>query len=418
MITALLVLVAIVGTLAYTIVARRRHTGHLDLDLDGLTPLSRGLPQLTGLTGSSCYDGNAAIVLQNGRLFDAFEDDIAGAQHTIHLETFVWTKGALEKRMVDLLCGAAARNVVVRVLIDGVGGSGADSHALDRLRQAGVELTIYRPPRKWNLRRLNHRTHRKLLIVDGRIGYTFGHGIADQWLGDALDAQQWRDTGVRLEGPVVHGLQAIFIGHWIEETRRIPTEKGCFPELVAQGACAAHVVSSDAGEIISSVSLLYTLCIASAKKEILIQNPYFVPGAAVVELLKKMAARDVTVRLMVPGSHTDNAIVRHAGCYLYEGLLKAGVHVYEYDRSLCHQKVVVVDGVWSHIGSTNFDARSLALNEEAGVGILDAGVAEALRQAFESDLRFARKLELATWNRRGLGRRCLEWLLYRLHEQL
>jgi cardiolipin synthase len=373
---------------------------------------------LTGLTGSPRYDGNAAIVLQNGRLFDAFEKDIAGARHTIHLETFVWTKGVLERRMVDLLCAAASRNVVVRVLIDGVGSSGADAHALERLKNAGIELTIYRPPRKWNLRRLNHRTHRKLLIVDGCIGYTFGHGIADQWLGDALDTRQWRDTGVRLEGPVVHGLQAIFIGHWIEETRRVPADEGCFPELVAKGTSAVHVVSSDAGEIISSVSLLYTLCIASAKKEILIQNPYFVPGEGVVDLLGMMVARGVVVRLMVPGGHTDSPIVRHAGCHLYAGLLEAGVQLYEYERTLCHQKIVVVDGVWSHIGSTNFDARSLALNEEAGVGILDTQVAEELRQAFEADLGSARQLETETWKRRGLRRRCLEWLLYRLHEQL
>lgn len=418
MLSLLWALAAVVGTIAFTIVRRRRHTSLLELDLDRLPRLQDGLATLAGQTGASVHRGNSAEVIQNGALFDAIERDIRAAKLTVHLETFVWSAGALERGLVDLLCAKAAEGVGVRLLIDAVGASQADTSRLRRLHEAKVELVVYRPPRKWNLRRLNHRTHRKLLIVDGCIGYTFGHGIADQWLGQGDGPDHWRDTGVRLEGPAVHGLQSIFMAHWVEETHRVPCGDGCFPALVEKGSVDAHVVKSDAGEVVSSVALLYTLAIACARQEVIIQNPYFVPGRGVVRLLKMMVERGVRVHLMVPGGQSDSPFVRRASCYLYAGLLEAGVRVYEFLPTLAHQKVVVVDGVWSHIGSTNFDARSLALNEEAGVGLLDESVAAQLKQAFEADLKQCREVLLPQWKKRGTRRRFFEWFAYQLHEQL
>lgn len=416
--TLLLMFVTALATTLWFVASRRRRTRVVHFSPERLPPIEGGLTTIAGLTDASVYRGNAATVYQNGSLFEAMERDISAARHSVHLETFVWTQGQLERHIADLLCRRAAEGVKVRVIVDAVGANEADDATFERMRDADVELVIYRPPFRWNLRRLNHRTHRKLLIVDGAIGYTFGHGFADHWLGDGQDPDHWRDTGVRLEGPVVHGLQSVFMEHWIEESQVIPCGPGCFPPLEEKGSIAAHVVSSGAGDPVSSVSLLYAIAIACAQREILIQNPYFVPGTDVVELLGEVVARGVRVRLMVPGGHTDNAFVRIAGSHLYQGLVEAGVELYEFGTTALHQKIVVVDGIWSHIGSTNFDERSLALNEEAGVGLLDAGIARELEEAFERDLKACRRITADRWRERGKLRRIGAWAAYQVHEQL
>lgn len=409
---------AVFWTTVYFIGKRRRRIPRLRVDLDQMPSLEFGLATLAGLTGAPVHSSNSADLFQNGSLFDAMLADIDAAIHTVHLESFVWTAGTLEQRFVALLTAKAAAGVKVRVTIDAIGAGGADKKQLQRLVAGGVELSMYNRIGWWNLRRLNHRTHRKLLIIDGHIGYAFGHGISDQWLGDGQDKHHWRDTGVRVEGAVVQALQSVFMQNWIEETRRIPSGEGCFPKLAETGTIAAHVVSSDAGEAVSSVSLLYTLAIACARAEIIIQNPYFVPGPGVVELLAKMVERGVAVHLMVPGKHTDSRFVRRAGTHLYEGLMRAGVRLYEFEPTLIHQKIVIVDGIWSHIGSTNFDARSLALNEEVGLGLLDAGLAGQLKAAFEHDLQSSREMTLEQWRHRGWFRTIFAWFAYQLHEQL
>jgi cardiolipin synthase A/B len=397
----------------------RRLTPYLHLQLDELQPLQDGLQALAGLTGGAVYKGNGVHVLQNGALFPAMAKDIEAARHTVHLETFVWTAGEVERRFVELLCSKAQQGVKVRLLIDALGGSRATAARLQQLRDAGVELAQYCRPAWWNLRRFNHHTHRKLLILDGAVAYTFGHGIADQWLGDGEDADHWRDTGVRLEGPVACALQSVFMENWIEETHCVPAGDGCYPCLERHdGGVEAHVVSSASEEVGSAVALLYTIAIASARQEVIIQNPYFAPDDGFCELLAKMVKRGVAVHLMVPGKKTDSPFVRLAGSYLYRTLLEAGVHVYEFAPTLPHQKIVIVDRVWSHIGSTNFDARSLALNEEVGVGILDPQVAAELRDAFNADLKRSSELRLERWRRRPLFERGCSWLAYQLHSQL
>jgi cardiolipin synthase A/B len=396
----------------------RRRTPYLHLQLDELPPLQEGMQTLAVLTGGAVYEGNRCSVLQNGALFPAMLADIEAARHTIHLETFVWNAGEVERQFVEALCSKARAGVKVRLLVDALGGSGATRSRFQQLRDAGIELNEYCRPGWWNLRRFNHRTHRKILIVDGAIGYTFGHGIADQWLGDGEDEDHWRDTAVRLEGPVASALQSVFMENWIEETSCIPAGEGCYPAPDRRGDVAAHVVSSASEEVGSKVALLYTVAIASARKEVIIQNPYFAPDDGVCELFAKMVERGVAVHLMVPGRKTDSPFVRVAGSYLYQLLLEAGVRVYEFEPTLPHQKIVVVDRIWSHVGSTNFDARSLALNEEVGVGILDERTAEELRQAFEADLKRSSELRLERWRRRPLLARGYSWLAYQLHSQL
>lgn len=405
-------------TVLWFVLTHRRRTPYLEFDHDALPPLAEDLQTLAGVTGGAVYDGNRVTVLQNGALFPAMQADIEAARHAVHLETFVWSAGEVERRFVELMCAKAHDGVNVRVLIDALGGSRASRECLERLSAAGVELSQYCPPHWWNLRRFNHRTHRKILVVDGEIGYTFGHGFADQWLGDGEDRDHWRDTAVRIEGPAVTALQSVFMENWIEETQRVPAGPGCFPELAKKGPVRAHVVSSASDEVGSAVALLYSVAIASARGEVIIQNPYFAPDDGVCKLLATMVKRGVVVHLMVPGEKTDSPFVRLAGSHLYESLLSAGVRVYEFEPTLLHQKAVIVDGVWSHVGSTNFDSRSLALNEEVGVGLLDKDVASQLKDAFAADLRRSSELKLERWRRRPLLERGYSWIAYQLHDQL
>ena len=415
---ALIFLAGALLATAYFLLKNRRNTPYLELDLDALPALGDDLQALAAISGGNVWSGNDCRVLQNGAFYAAMEADIGAARHTVHFETFVWTRGELERRFVDLLIGKARAGVKVRVLIDSMGSVGSDSANIRRMSDSGVHFAEYCRPRWWNLRRFNHRTHRKLLVVDGMVGYTFGHGIADQWLGDAEDEHHWRDTALRVEGPVVQALQAVFMENWIEETHCVPAGEGCFPSLEQKGSSDTHVVSSASGDAVSSVALLYTLAIASARREIIIQNPYFAPDDGVCELLGMMVKRGVAVHLMVPGGRTDSPFVRRAGCYLYEDLLKSGVHLYEFTPTLNHQKVVIVDGIWSHIGSTNFDARSLSLNEEVGIGVRDANIAKQLKCAFEDDLRRSRELSLEQWRRRRWWSRAIDWFAYQVHDQL
>ena len=400
------------------LLTRARGTPYLELHPDEYPSIKDALPMLAGLTESAVHEGNTAAVFQNGAIFPAMLADIAAAKHSVHLETFVWCEGEVERRFVDALSERANAGVSVRVLIDFLGSNKASDRELERLRRSGAELSSYCKPHWWNIGRFNHRTHRKLLVVDGRIGYSFGHGVSDDWLGDGTDPKHFRDTGVRLEGPVVHGLQSVFAQNWVEETHSLPAADGSFPILERCGDISAHVVSSASGDAVSSVAMLYTVAIATARREVLIQNPYFAPNDGVVELFAMMVRRGVKVHLMVPGKHTDSPFVRRAGCSLYAALLEAGVRLYEFEPTLLHQKIVVVDEIWSHVGSTNFDARSLALNEEVGVGILDADIAAKLKAAFNEDLRHCHELKLEQWRRRPVFDRAYERFAYLLHEQL
>ncbi|HSN72886.1 MAG TPA: phospholipase D-like domain-containing protein [Steroidobacteraceae bacterium] len=401
------------------LLTRRRDTPYLELDPDRFPPISDGIEMLSGLTQSSLHENNTGRVLQNGAAYPAMLADIENARHSVHLETFVWSTGELEHRFVEILSARArAGGCEVRVLLDAIGASRADPRALDAMREAGVEVTIYCRPRWWNWLRFNHRTHRKLLVVDGRIGWTFGHGIADQWLGDGTDPDHWRDTAIRLEGPIVHALQSVFVENWVEELHRLPAGNGCWPTLDKAGHARAHVVSSASGESVSSVAMLYTIAIASARREVLIQNPYFAPDDGVVDLFAMMVERGVDVQLMVPGKHTDSPFVRRAGCHLYEKLLRAGVRIFEFEPTLLHQKIVIVDELWAHVGSTNFDSRSLALNEEVGVGILDAGIASELKDAYLADMEHCRELDLDRWLERSAIARLVDRFAYLLHDQL
>lgn len=403
-------------TTVYFLVSRRRRIPRVTIEADW--DITRALLQISGLTGGLVHYGNDATIIQDGYLLTAIMQEIEGAKDTIHLETYLWQSGKTEDELVTLLGRKARQGVVVRLLLDAVGAYKARDSRIAQLKESGVSVAYYHPLNRANIRRFNNRTHRKLLIVDGEIGFTFGHGVKDTWRGRTEDKSRWRDTGLRLQGPVVHSMQMIFSQDWIEAGETMPLGDSCFKRCKPQGLIAAHIVTSSGLGGYSSVALLFMLAIESARKEVLIQNPYFVPNKILRELLVKKVKEGVKVGLMLPGRHTDSPLVTRAGQHLYAYLLKAGISLYLYEKTFLHQKVVIIDGIWSHIGSTNFDARALELNSEIGVGMLDEGVSGQLKEAFQNDLKHCRKLTIHQWEERQWSQKVLDRLAYLFRGQI
>lgn len=392
-------------------------------DLDLYVQQSRDIvglmPSLVGLTHSSLDPGNRIEVLQNGSFFAPLLRDIAAARESIHLETFIWYDGRLTRQLASLLARKAREGVSVRILVDGSGGRELDGQEREMLERAGAEVAHYHPLRISNLGEINNRDHRKLVVIDGAIGYVGGHGFADEWLGDAENRKRYRDTGLRMRGPVVNRLQGAFTENWIEETGDIPAAERYFPKLAPAGETAAHVAYTSPEGGANAVQVLYYLAIKAARREIIIQNPYLLPDDDAIEALAEAVRRGVKVRIMVPSADaTDTPIVQHASHHHYGTLLARGVEIWEYEKTLLHQKVMIVDGIWSCVGSTNFDDRSLQINDEISVGIIDAHIAQQLRAAFHDDLRFARRMQLNEWKQRPVWHKLTDGIAYLGRSQL
>ncbi|HYU34402.1 MAG TPA: phospholipase D-like domain-containing protein [Thermoanaerobaculia bacterium] len=384
-----------------------------------LKSLEEALPSIAGLTGSPVFPGNRVEILQNGdEFFPSLLRDIAAARETIHMETYVWWKGEICERVGDALAAKARQGVEVRLLLDAVGANKGDEKLFGRMQDTGVKIARYHPFSPGDIGLFNNRTHRKLAVFDGRVAYVFGHGIAEEWTGHAQDKDHWRDTGLRVQGPVVGAVQAVFSENWMEETAEVLVGERFFPPLQPAGPVRAQMVASSPQGGVSRQELLFKLVIATAQKELLIQNPYFIPDGEVDGLIDKAVRRGVDVRLMLPGAVTDSSIVRHAGHRWYEDLLNHGVRIFEYLPTLNHQKILIVDGLWSHVGSANFDDRSLDINDEASVGMIDPEVAGRLRQAFFADLKSCREVKLAEWRKRSAWHHLIDRFSYSINEQL
>ena len=287
------------------------------------------------------------------------------------------------------------------------------------MRDSGVKLRTFHPLRFSNLGRMNNRDHRKLAIIDGRIAYIGGYGFAKEWEGHAQDRDHWRDTGLRVAGPVVNRLQGAFCENWIEETGEIPAGEKYFPHLGPAGSTQAHVAYTSPTGSVSSVQVLYYVAISAARHEIIIQNPYMLPDNDAIAALGAAVRRGVDVKVMVPAtSSTDSPIVQHASHHQFDALLKNGVKIWEYQPTLLHQKIIVVDGIWSCVGSTNFDDRSFQLNDEISLGVLDRNVASGLRTAFANDLRSARERHYDEWHHRSLWHKLIDQIAYLGSSQL
>ena len=412
LVAAVSLIVIIVGLVTLLWSAERGRDTRLQVKQPG--EFSALLPSIVGLTQGSLDPGNQVQLLENGdEFFPLLLRDIAGASESVHIESFIWWKGEICDRLANALATKARQGVEVRLLVDASGGHKMDDNLEKLMKDAGVQVRKFHPLRLSNLGRLNNRDHRKIMIIDGRIGFIGGFGIAEQWTGHAQDKDHWRDTGVRVAGPVVNRLQSAFCENWIEETGEIPAGERYFPHLRAAGPTPAHVAYTSPTGSISSVQVLYYLAISAARREILIQNPYMLPDADAIKALGAAVQRGVDVRLMVPAtSSTDSPVVQHASHHEYGRLLKAGVKIFEYKPTLLHQKVIVIDGIWSCVGSTNFDDRSFQLNDEISMGVLDRTIAQQLRAAFADDLRHAAPQTYAQWQQRGLWHKFIDQLAY------
>jgi cardiolipin synthase len=372
------------------------------------------LPSIVGLTQSTLEAGNQIQLLENGdQFFPLLLRDIAAAKESVHVESYIWWKGAICGQIANALASKARQGVEVRLLIDASGGHKMDKDLAKLMLDSGVRFTRFHPFSLANLGRMNNRDHRKQAIIDGRIGYIGGYGFAGQWTGHAQDKDHWRDAGLRIEGPVVGRLQAAFAENWIEETGEIMAGEKYFPHLAASGPTKAHLVYTSPTGGVSSVQVLYYLAIKAAQHEIIIQNPYMLPDTESMEALAQAVKRGVDVRVMVPATtSTDSPVVQHASHHLFGELLQSGVKVFEYKKTLLHQKVIIVDGVWSCVGSTNFDRRALQLNDEVSMGVLDASLAAQLKAVFENDMKFAEERHFEEWKHRGIWHKAEDGLAY------
>ncbi len=365
-------------------------------DLDSF---EEALPSIAGMTKAVILEGNAAEILQNGAFFTAFLDAIAQAKETIHFETYVWWSGDICDEVASAFAARARDGLEVRIMVDAMGSVKMKRHLRERMIDAGCKVRRYHPLRLADIGQLNKRTHRKLAVFDGRTAFIFGHGISRLWTGDGQDRDHWRDTGVRLRGPVVNGVQSVFAQHWIEETGEVLVGERYFPDLEPAGKLRMHVLAGAPLGGVSDLELMFKMAIAAARKELIIQNPYFIADAETTDLLKRAVRRGVEVKIMVPGKITDNPIVSHAGHRHFSEMLHAGVRIFCFERTLIHQKILIIDGIWSHVGSTNLDDRSFDINEEAGVGIIDEGIAAELEAAFEEDRKSSVELQAESWDR-------------------
>jgi cardiolipin synthase len=306
----------------------------------------------------------------------------------------------------------------VHVLLDWLGTGKMDQEILNQMEEAGAELCKYHPLRWYTIGRMNNRTHRKLLVVDGRVGFTGGVGIADNWLGHAQDPEHWRDSHFRIEGPAVAQMQATFMDNWMKCRSLVLHGEDYFPALEPRGDSAAQVFHSSPGEGAESVRLMYLLSIASARSRILLANSYFVPDSLAVKELVSARQRGVRVEIITPGPHIDTETVRKASRSRWGPLLEAGVEIYEYQPTMYHCKVMVVDDSWVSVGSTNFDNRSFRLNDEANLNVLDPVIAAEQAAIFEEDKRKSRRITLEGWRRRPMKERIQERLAGLLRAQL
>lgn len=352
------------------------------------------------LLGPDFTSGNSVQELINGdEIFSSMLSSMRSAHRSITLESYIFFAGSIAREFVDVLTDRARSGVRVLVLLDWVGGQLDDSQ-IERMRRNGVEVRRYRPPRWNNLHKLNNRTHRKLLVIDGTTGFTGGVGIADKWRGNALGPSQWRDTHFRVTGPVVAQMQATFADNWLEAAGEVLHGPDFLPAQPEMDGVRAQMYSTSPGGGERSMQLLYLLSIAAARSTIDISASYFVPDEAAVAELVAAMQRGVRVRIIVPGEHIDWNVVRRASRARWGPLLKAGAQINEYQPTMYHVKMMIVDDIWVTVGSTNFDPRSFAINDEANLDVYDSHFARRQTTIFERDLQKARRITLRHWQER------------------
>ncbi len=378
------------------------------------------LTTMAGSTGIPFFEGNAIEILNNGdEFYPAMLKAIARAQCSVTIEAYIYWAGDIGRRFAAALAERASAGICVKILLDAVGSSTIGDEILEVLEKGGCQLAWYNPARPYSIGRFNHRTHRKSLIIDGRIAFTGGAGIADHWMGHAEDGQHWRDIQIRMEGPAVVPLQTGFAHNWLQSTGEIVTGFEFYPALDGRaGNLAVQTILSSPETGASTARTFYYLSIAAARRSIFIANPYFVPDQGAIDLLVAAKGRGVDVRVMVAGIHNDNWMAQLNSVRLYGPLLKAGIDIFEYNHTMLHQKTMVVDGVWSTVGTTNFDSRSFAHNEENNVCFSDVTLARKLEGIFTQDMQGCERISLEKWRNRGALAKSLQAVVSLFQEQV
>ena len=361
------------------------------------------------LLGPPILEGNRLEVLLNGdQIFPSMLSAIRGARKTITFESYIYWSGTIGREFAKALSERSRAGVKVHVLLDWLGSSKLDPDQLAMMVDAGVSVRKFHEPVWYHLDRMNNRTHRKVLVVDGTVGFTGGVGIADVWSGNAQDPDHWRDTHFRAEGPVVAQMQAVFMDNWIKVTGEVLHGAEYFPPLERRGSGAAQMFSSSPEGGSESMHLMYLLAINAAAKSIHLSSAYFVPDELTREALIAAARRGVRVQIITPGKHMDAETVRRASRARWGDLLQSGIEISEYQPTMYHCKVLVVDGLWISVGSTNFDNRSFALNDEANLNILDPAFAARQIAIFEQDRAHATPITFAQWQQRPFTEKVVE----------
>ena len=375
--------------------------------------------EMSVMLGPSITAGNKVTALQNGvEIFPAMLEAIRGAKSSITFETYIYWSGEIGEEFSDALSDRARAGIPVSVIIDWVGSAKMDRSLLEKMEKSGVRVKRYRPLKWYNFRRLNYRTHRKLLVVDGRIAFTGGVGIADLWEGNAEDPEHWRETHFRVEGPVVAQFQAAFNDNWIKTTGELLNGATYFPPLDRAGELDAHLfIASPAGGA-ESMHLMYLLGIAAAASTIDLAASYFVPDDLVIQAFLAARKRGVRVRILLPGPWIDSEVVRVASKATWGTLLEAGVEIYVYQPTMLHTKLLIIDNEMISVGSTNFDPRSFRLNDEANLNIYDRTFAQQMTGIFERDLKPTLRYTYEMWRRRPLREKLAEKLLRPIRSQL
>jgi cardiolipin synthase len=391
------------------------------IDYRASTRLPLGSPDLLRIVRAMCQasvqPGNAVAVLADGvHIYPAMRDAILAAEFSINLEAYIYEPGHAADLIGAALADRARAGVEVRVVVDAIGSRKLKGETLARLREAGCKVGFYQPATWYRLHRINNRTHRELLIVDGRVAIVGGAGIADWWWRETDGEPAWRDTSTRIEGPIVAALQGVFAENWLECEGEILTSAAHWPHIDPAGETDAMLVKSSPADRATVSRVVYQLLLEGAATAIDITTPYFLPDKALRRVLMRAARRGVRVRVLVPGHITDQKLVRLASRRMYGELLEASVRIFEYQPAMIHVKSLMVDGMWSLIGTTNVDNRSFEHNDEVNVAFREAAVTARLSQHFTADLARSQEVTLAGWKTRTVGEKLLGpicWILER-----
>jgi len=418
--STLAILVTIVGIAwALIVLLQPGPKYHLARTPDGSVDSPDFVRQLEAMTDTKLQRADSIDVLTNGENFyEAELQAIRGAKKNVNLEAYIFHRGEVAKRFLDALTERARAGIQVRIVVDALGSFSTSKHYFKPLLDAGGKMEWYHPLRWNNWTRVNNRTHRELMVVDGEVGFIGGAGIDDQWLNGTRKQQRWRDTVFRVRGETVAGLQGVFLENWLNVSGEILAGDDFFPKLSQDGTAQAFVIDSSPSFGGSTrAHVLYQALIRSANKSIYITTPYFLPDTSIrQEMLQAIKERQVKIKIITPGRKSDHLMTRNSSRALYGDLLEAGAEIYEYNPTMIHAKILIVDGHWSVVGSTNFDNRSFGINDEVNLATRSPELAERLTQDFQSDLAHCRRVTYDEWKKRPVWERAFEtagWFLQR-----